>query len=431
MGFIMKNLAPKSFFAGLLATSMLAPAAVAQVADEPVQSVYEKYRPDFSATGVRSGGFLFYPTMAVEGKFDSNIYAQDEAVADEVDDFITIIKPALAVSSNWSSHFLSFTAGADIGRYSDNGTEDYEDISLAASGRYDITRGSNIFADLSYVDGHEDRGAPDSTGTQAETTKFSTLTAKAGYVRDEGIVSFAIDGSYTKQDFDDTPIVGGGTLDNDDRDRETVKGSIRLGYDLNDDYEAFVKFTAVSVKYDMDPTEVVAADISNKDSDGWDVVGGAAFKLGGKTEGEVYLGYIKRDFDAGDNNDVDDFKFGASLLWNATDLTSVRVAVDRDVIETALAAGILSTSYSLDIEHELRRNFLLKAAANFGKLDFLDVAVSPQRSDDTTKLTFGGKYMFNRNFSLNANYIYDERSTNAANQDYKRHAFMVSVGAQW
>lgn len=427
----MKNLAPKSLLTGLMATSVLAPAAFAQVADEPVQSVYERYRPDYSATGVRSGGFLFYPTVAVDGKFDSNIYAQDEAVADEVDDFITIIKPALALSSNWNTHFLSFTAGADIGRYSDNGGEDYEDLSFGTSGRLDISRGSNIFANLSYSDGHEDRGAPDSDGTQAETTKFSTLTANVGYMRDEGVVSFALEGTYKKQDYDDTPLNGGGTLDNDDRDRESLTSSVRLGYDLNDDYEAFVKFTMVSVEYEMDPSEVVAADITNKDSDGWDVVGGAAFKLGGKTEGEVYLGYIKRDYDAGDNNDVDDFKFGASILWNASDLTSVRVAVDRDVIETALAAGILTTSYSLDLEHELRRNILLKAGATFAKLDFLNVAITPQRSDDTTKLTFGGKYLFNRNFSLNADYVYDERATNATNQDYKRHAFIVSLGAQW
>jgi len=426
----MKNLNAKSLVAGLLVTTALVPGVVAQDAEETVQSVYERYRPDFSATGVRAGGFLFYPTLSVEGKFDSNIYAKDEDVAEEVDDFITIIKPALSLSSNWSSHYFAVNAGAELGRYADNGTEDYEDFNLGASGRLDISRGSNIVADLTYADGHEDRGAPDAVGNQEEQTKFRVLTAHAGFKRDEGLVSFALDGTYQKKDYEDAPLNGGGFLENDDRDREEVSASIRLGYDLNDDYEAFVKLTTSATDYRLDPRDGRNVD-EVKDSDGWEIVGGAAFKLGGKTEGEVYVGYISRDFDAGEDNDVSDFKFGASILWSATDLTSVKVAVDRNVIETSLAAGILNTSYALDIEHELRRNLLLKAGVSYSDMEFLNASIVPPRNDDVTKLTLGGKYLLNRNFSLGADYVYDQRSTTAVDQDYNRHAFMVRLGAQW
>jgi len=411
----------------LLGSTLLVPAAVAQSNDEQVMSVYERYRPDLSASGLRTGGFLFYPTATVDGKFDSNIFATEE---DEVDDFITIIKPAFALVSDWNNSSFSVFGSADIGRYSDNGAEDFEDFKFGASGRIDISRGSNITVDFGYSDLHEDRGSPDAAGSVAAPTQYSTLNAAIGFKRDEGIVSFAVKGTYEDKDYDDALLIGGGSFENDDRDRETVTGSVRLGYDLNEDYEAFVKFTTLAVKYD--DSRLDGGPL--RDSDGWDVVGGTAFNIGGKSEGEFYVGYVKRDWDSASLSDISDFKFGASVLWSASELTSVRVAVDRDVTETTVrsvngkpSAGILSTLYSVRLEHELRRNMLLNANASYSDMDFVNIG----RQDFMTSFGLGGKYLLNRTFSLNADYSYKKRATGVDNQDYKRHAFIVSLSAQW
>jgi len=416
----------------LLGSSVLVPAVAAQDSDQ-VMSIYERYRPDLSAKGIRTGGFLFYPEIKAEGEFDSNIYATDDNNVDDVDDFIAIVKPSFRLQSNWNSNSFALFAGADIGRYADNSAEDYEDFNVGASGRIDMSHGSNIFVDLTYADMHEDRGSPDSVGTQAEATTFSTLKAIAGFKRDEGVMSFAVDGSYEKNDYDDARLNGGGRLENDDRDRETIRSSVRIGFDLNDDYEAFVKFATVAVEYD--DSRLDGGPL--RDSDGWDVVGGAAFNVGGSSVGEFYVGYVKRDFDKASFADASEMKFGASMLWSG-DLTSFKVAIDRDVAETTLeadnasgqrvaSAGILSTSYSARIEHELRRNLLLGADISYNKMDFINTV----RDDDVTKLGLGAKYLLNRTFSLNADYKFDKRSTNEVNQDYKRHSFIVSLGAQW
>lgn len=417
----------------LLGSSVLVPAVAAQDSDQ-VQSVYEKYRPDFSAPGVRSGGFLFYPSVAVDGEFNGNIYKTDDASTPNVNDFIAIIKPSFNLVSDWNNNYFALNAGAKVGRYTDNSTENYEDINIGASGRIDMTRGTNIFADLSFSDAHEDRGSPDTASNQAEQTTYSTLTVKGGFKRDEGLMSFAVDGSYVKANYDDAALNGGGFLNNDDRDRETVQGSVRLGYDLNDDFEAFVKFTTTKVTYvdsqqDGGPL---------RDNDGWDVVAGTSFDVGGKSVGEFYVGYVKRDFDGATlrkAGNISDVKFGASLLWSATELTSVRVAVDRSVTETTVtalnsgrpASGILATLYSVRMEHELRRNVLLNVNGSYTNMDYQNIG----RVDYMTKVGAGMRYMFNRNFSLNADYSYDQRETGVVNQDYKLHSFIVSLAAQW
>lgn len=427
----MKTRALAHVAVALFSTTMMVPAVFAQSADEPLTAVYDKARTDYDAPGIRSGGFMFKPSIKGEGKFDSNIFASD---GNEVDDFIAIIKPSLRLDSNWNNNSLGFFADAAIAKYSDNGAEDYEDINLGMNGRIDITRGSSITTDLTYSKGHEDRGSVDNIGAAAAPTDISTLKAAVGFKRDEGLISFAVNGDYSKLDFDNAALVGGGTLRNDDRDRELVNGSVRLGYHMTDEYEAFVKFTATKVNYTNKPD----AGDARRDSDGYDVIGGAAFKVSGTAEGEVFVGYVKRDFDSANFGDVSDFKYGASMLWAPTGLTSARIGINRDVVETTLtsanssgvvvaAAGILSTSYSIDLQHELQRNLLLNAKASFTKMDFVNTV----RSDDLTDLGLGAKYLMNRNFSVNADYTYGKRSTTDANQDYKRHAFMVSLAAAW
>jgi hypothetical protein len=430
----MKNLGFKSAAIALLTTTALVPAANAQNADETVQSVYERYRPDYSAAGVRSGGFLFYPTIDLDGVLDSNIYKSDDN--EEVDDFVTVIKPAMKLSSDWSRHMFELTAGAEIGLYADHGSEDYEDFNFGASTRLDMAEGSSFSLGANYVDEHEERGSPDEDGSQVEPTPYSEFTVNAGFKRDKGLISFAVDGSFVKSDYDDVDLIGSNDhLENDDRDRETVTGSVRLGYHMNDDYEAFVKFTTIAVKYDPAKREVGGP---LRDSDGWDVVGGTAFDVGGKSVGEFYLGYVKRDWDSDQFKDVSAFKFGGSLLWSATGLTSVKFTADRNVAETTAtaddgsgnriaAAGLLSSRFGFELEHELRRNILLKATGSFNKLEFLDTI----REDDMTQLGLGAKYMLNRTFSVSGDYKYDQRATNEADQDYKRHVFMLSLGAQW
>jgi len=193
-----------------------------------------------------------------------------------------------------------------------------------------------------------------------------------------------------------------------------------------------------AVKYDdrFDDNNVV------RDSDGWDIVGGAAFHVGGKSEGEFYIGYLKRDYDSASLGDVSAFTFGASLLIDATGLTSVKFSLDRSVLESTTlssnpvarfallrpASGILDTRLAVRIEHELQRNLLLNARASYNNNDYINLG----RVDVLTKFGVGAKYLLNRNFSLDFDYEYDRRETSdRVDADYKRHTFLVGLKAQW
>lgn len=425
----------------LIAITVAAGASFAAAAqnEEQVISVYERSRPDYSTPGGRSGSFLLKPTLGVGGSYDSNIFAQESS---EVDDFIVRIKPGFDLSSDWNNNFLSFFANADTGLYLDNTRENYTDFNIGTRGRLDISRGTSLSADVTYSDAHEDRGSPDNIGAQADQTTFSTFTANVGFLRDESLVSFAANAGYKSFSFDNPGLIDAtGTesttdfLNNRDRDREVYTGDVRLGYEVDEFYEAFIRLKANRVEY----TDSTLDGGPNRNSDGYELVAGAAFDITGTSKGEFFGGYIKQEYDSNSLTNISDFTYGASLLWNPTGLTSVRGTINRTVVETVAAdlnavtgnldqaSGILGTSFDLQLEHELQRNVLLKATATYIKQDFQNTL----RDDDLFNASLAASYLINRNLSFDASYKFNYRDTTAQGQDFKRHIFMVGIKAQW
>jgi hypothetical protein len=418
----------------LLAGTAITPAVSAQdksAESDQVMAVYDRYRPDYSAPGIRTGSFLFYPTIEAGGRYDSNIYAEESNVTD---DFVAVLKPSFNLVSNWNSDYFRLFSNAEIAKYADNGSEDYEDFKIGAQGRKDISHGTSISAEFSYQDGHEDRGSPDNVGSQVEPTTFSVLTAKAGFLRDVSVLSVKADFSYEKRDFDDIALNGGGVFNNDDRDRDRMRGDLRLGYELASGYEAFVRGTVDRVEYDDSKED----GGPQRNSDGLEVVGGAAFDLTGKAKGEVFVGYMKRAYDSDTMGEIDGINFGAQLPWNVTGLTSFTGGIRRSIDETTVggdnavgdftqASGIVSTNFNARIEHELRRNILLNVNGSYTKQDF-ELTI---REDDLISFGAGAKYLINRNLSTGVRYDYKYRDTTQQGQDYSRHAVMVNVTAQW
>ncbi|NVJ98823.1 MAG: outer membrane beta-barrel protein [Alphaproteobacteria bacterium] len=440
----MKKNLPFILVSGLLGTTALAPAALAQDASaekEQVMSVYERYRPDYDAPGIRTGSFLFYPTVEAGLKSNSNIYLQESGVTD---DFIAVIKPSFSLVSDWSSDYFSLKAGAEVGRFFDNGDEDYEDFDVALSGRKDISRGTSFSVDASYVEGHEDRGSPDANGNQVSPAENSTANAKLGFKRDLSVLSFAANVSFEKKDFDDVDLNGGGIKDNDFRDRDRRKAELRLGYEMADGYEAFIRSSMDRVEYDNSK----ANGGPQRNSDGFEVVGGAAFDLTGTAKGEFFVGYMKREYDSDTLGSTDGIKFGATLTWNPSDLTTFIGSVSRNISETTLAgdadaettaryngnppeptysSGSVDTLVSARVEHELRRNILLNISGSLTKMNYQLIT----REDDMLAFGAGAKYLLNRNMQIETRYDYKYRDTNVVNSDYSAHSFMVNLKAQW
>lgn len=429
-------IAHTAFVAALLA--VCSPSSVWAQAEEVVSPdpergvpVLERARPDYDPIGIRRGSFVFFPRASVQVQYDDNIYATDR---NPKDDLITILSPALSVRSDWTNHALNFDVNYTAGLYAAQQNELFMDYSATIDGRLDITRNSALSGALSVSHEHEERGSPDEVFGR-EPTEFTVYTAQTGYFHRFNRITTLLEGTYNRLDYRDVAAGGittnipsnfvvptsGGQINNDDRDRDEVDVTGRVGYEIQPGYEAFVRGSFNWRSY------LQARDDSgfNRDSRGYRVDAGARLDLTGIIFADVFAGYLSQNYEDRALPTVTGWYTGLTGYWNVTGLTTITGAINRRVGETtqAGASGSLDTDFSLNVDHELLRNVIVSGGLRYANSDYKGF----NREDDLYSGNVGATYLVNRNAQLRAAYTHTTRDSNRANLDYSRNIVLLTL----
>ena len=381
----------------------------------PVQRVSEYPRPEYEAEPKKVGSFDVLLGADAQVTYSDNIYATD---TNEESDVITSILPTIAVESDWGQHSLEALLYANMVGYADNDDENSTDFGGNVSGRFDVRRNSYAIGSVSYDALHEDRGAPNAVAASVEPTEYEDTRVQVGYVHTPGRLSFGVLLDYLNKDFENGQTSAGAVVNNNVRDRDEATYTAQVGYEVEPGYTAFVRGELKDVSYDV-------AGTAQRDSDETSVVVGTALDLGGKTSGQVYAGYMKRDFDSAQYNNISSLTYGADVLWNINRLTSVEVAAKRSIEETTAvnASAYVNTGVSVAVEHELKRNILL--GGSFAIADHQYKGIS--REDDYVGLGLEARYLINKTFSIGIGYDYSNRDSNVAGNDYTNNQIMLKL----
>ena len=393
------------------------------------ETVKNRERPELDPLGARLGTFLVFPRLVVQESYDDNIFAVDNG---KESDFITRVRPGLKIQSDWNNHAVGFFGSGDIGRYVNNGDEDFEDFRLGATGRVDVLRSTNVRGRVSYEARHENRSSPDDVNG-SQPTEFDVLSAGIVGFHNFGRVNVSLEGTFDQFDFDDVATSLGTIINNDDRDRDEIEGAVRVGYEIIPDYEAFVRGAYNIRDYDSDVGDDPANPL-DRDSDGYDVVAGVRIDFGGITFGDFFAGYRSQDFDDPTLASVNGPTIGADITWNVTPLTTIVGGVSRVVRETTTtdSAGNNSsarffTTAALSADHELLRNLLLGARLSASQDDFEGI----ERTDEIYRAGINATYMLNRHLYISGGYDFRMRNSDVSSQDFKDNVFFLTLRAQY
>jgi hypothetical protein len=379
--------------------------------------VLDRPKPELDPLGVRAGGFLIFPKVELGTTYDDNVFATEN---DKEGDFLFQVLPTVRVESDFSRHLLRFSAGADVARYVDNTSENYIDYFFTGGGRYDVTGDASLSTNVAYRKAHEERGDPDSPSSASEPIEFSRTSADLGYQQRFNRVTGRVGVGAENEDYDDVTSVTGGTLDQDDRDNWAYFATGQIGYDLYPGYQPFLRFTYTRTEYDE--------GIEKPDSDTYEAVVGTTLDLTNLLTGEVFIGYLTRDYDEESFEDFTGLAFGLSLDYAVTQLTSLSANVSHAVEEgfgTTPNPRETST-FRVGIDHELLRNVTLSALAQYKMDDYQNT----DQEDDFYLVQASATYNINRNFYLRGTYSYTMRDSNQTGGDYDRNLFLLRVGAQ-
>lgn len=382
------------------------------------ETVLSRPRPDYDPIGLRLGGFILYPELALQESFDSNVFA---APRNEKVDFITTLEPSLNLRSNWNNHALNFRADALIAKYIDNSSEDHNDYSFGTDGRVDILRDSRIFGGASYAVKHEPRYSPNDLGG-VEPTEYDVMSFNIAPEQVFNRLSVRVDGTFDRFSYEDNRTAAGATILESQRDRDEWQIGLRPAYEFAPLRQVYAALLYNKRDYDAGSTFGF-----NRDSDGYSAALGLRYDITGILFADVFAGYRRQDYDDSRLGAAAGPAGGAKLTWNMTRLTTFTGTLTREVQETILtgSSAYFATKAELRADHELLRNLLLNATAGYENDDFEGIA----RSDNIYVLGAGAKYLINRNFALSGGYSFRTRSSDASGADFSQHITFIRLSS--
>jgi len=261
--------------------------------------------------------------------------------------------------------------------------------------------------------------------------KFKAFDSGIGFERVASRAIFGLDAGYKNLNFNDVRRNNGTIENSDDRDRDLAVIGGKVGYEFSPGYSFIVRAAYDTVGYDQS----VDDQGFDRDSEGFRVTGGIAFELSQLLTGDVFAGYISRNYDDVRFETIDEPTFGAGLNWSPSELTTVRITADRTIQETVFQGynGYVDTTAAVRLEHELTRQLTLNGSVRYARNKYVRSvgSTSPKRTDDITGASIGVRYAINRLLYAAAGYEYQNRASDLPATDYKRNKFLLTLGAQF
>jgi len=401
--------------------------AAAQSAPKRGQDVKEREQErqsadEYAAVGERVGSFKFLPTIDADLEYGTNLFATSTG---EQSDFLTRVRPGVAFNSDWNNHQLNLTAEAEAVRHYRFNDDDVVNYDYGANGRVDVLRSLNISFGAGYAQVHEGRGDPNAVSTAKSPTAGTNTTANIGIEYKPNKLSLSLDATYKEDDLDDDINRDGSVTNNDDRDKEKIELTARLGYEYLENTEAFLKASSNKISYVSSFDDGGA----NRSSDGYSVVLGTGLDFTGLVTGQVFAGYISQSNDDLVLDDIAAPTLGATVDWSATPLISIRGNVARSIQESTTdgTAGYVSTSTTISADYEILRQLTASA-----ELDWtLDRYDRIGKEDNFYKTVIGLKYLLNRYVSADMKNTFKRKTSNSDDAAYTQNTTMLTLSGQF
>ena len=423
-----------------LAISVIINNAYAYDSKDDADLFKERSSVDYTQKGIRAGNFTVLPKYDTSEEYISNVFYQDSQASQIKSDFITHFKPGVTARSDWNRHALNLDFDTDITASSEIGNQvNYQDLKTRVDGRLDFTRNSHLTGGFAYNSLHESRGSVDQIGGIGPTF-YNTKVIDTFYNHKFNRVSVKTGLDTVRYDYDNVETLTGLPLQMASRNHWEYMPSIRLGYEIQPEYEAFVKFVDKQAEYDTLVLSNGSGTAYNRNSTGYNALGGFAFDLTGLITGDMSLGYLERSYEDARLQSISGVNGFVNFKWRPTKLTNVTTRFSHDINETTQTgvAGVMASALNVGLEHELKRNVLLKAGGSYSYLDYngYDQTTALQqnqqnRVDNLYGANVGAKYLFNRYINTDLTYTYQNRDTNYNNSGYDVNQVMLNLRGQY
>jgi len=411
----------------------IAPAMAGSVAGQPPRKRLRSDDDPFGAVGDYVGPFVVKSAVEISAGYDSN----PGRLANERGLPYWVIAPEFLAVSDWERHALvadlrgSFTGyGGTLPTTIDGGVNpaptnlDRPDFTGHIDGRLDVTRDTDITAQLRLRAATDNPGSPNIQAGLAEYPVYTTLGSTVGFDQRLNRLQVSAGAMVDRTTYQQSKLTDGSTSSNDDRNFNQYGGITRISYEVLPWLKPFAEVEGDSRVHDL------RLDRSGyqRDSNGGYAKAGSSFELTRLVTGEISIGYAARNYVDPRLNRLEGFLTTASLVWAATPLTTAKFFSDTQLAETTVAgaSGILVRTYTIEVDHDFRRWLTAIGKFTVGTLDYQGFG----RNDKTYSLEGDVIYKMTRNLWLKGTLRRDMLDSNIASANSAATVVMLGVRLQ-
>jgi hypothetical protein len=355
----------------------LPPAMAGTVVGQPPRKRLKVDDDPFGAVGDYAGSFLIKSAVEVSTGYDTN--PGRTSVPKGLPYWV--VAPEFLAVSDWERHALvadlrgSYTgydgnlppmsggfissAPTDVSRPSFTGHID---------GRLDVTEDTHITAQTRLLLSTDNPGSPNVQAGLARYPVYTTFGGTFGIDQNFNRLEIAAGGTVDRTVYQNSTLTDGSLASNDDRNFNQYGAVGRVSYDLTPGVKPFVEAEGDSRVHDLQ------FDRSGyeRDSNGGYAKAGTSFEFTRILTGEISIGYAARNYIDPRLNRLEGLLTAASLTWNATPLTTAKFYSTTSIDETTLPAtsGVLTHTYTLEVDHDFRRWLTAIGKFTFGTQDY-------------------------------------------------------------
>ena len=370
--------------------------------------------------GMKIGSGKIYPDLTITTVHDDNL---TRSVFNEVESFGLLVSPHLAYELK--SHKKRFFVDSQLTSmtYEGSGVDDYVDLRFQSGYEYTPTKRTFVGIFGEYFKSHDDRGTGQSEGVGALVTtpdkwhhylvevngRYGTERAKGRGELDIGYVSKEYDNHRTR-----TFV----------RDRDDTYANARFYYRIMPKTSLLLEGRWTDFDYDQD-----AVGVPTLDSDLYRALAGVTWKSTYKTTGTATIGYIQKDFDAGQRSDDGAFTWEVGVEWRPKAFSIFTLNTSRDFHETD-GFGDFTEEDSIDASwsHQWHKvSPRLSTLVDFRYTEDTYPGTATGREDDYWNVGVAVQYKMRRWLDISGGYTYDERDSTINLLDYDRNFFELSM----
>jgi hypothetical protein len=353
------------------------PSMAGTVDGQPQRKPLKVDNDPFGPVGDYAGSFLIKSAIELRGGYDTN---PGRIIVPQGAPFWVVAPEFLAVS-DWERHALvadlrgSFTGYGNSlpptinGAISSAPTDiNRPDFIGHIDGRIDVTEDTSITQQLRLRVATDNPGSPNVQAGLAAYPVYATFGSTIGLDQKFNRFEIAAGATFDRTVYQNSTLTDGTIASNADRAYNQYGGVGRVSYELTPAIKPFVEVEGDSRFHD----QIVDNSGFARNSTGGYAKAGTSFEFSRLLTGEIAVGFAERNYADPRLGQLSGLLTSSSLTWTATQLTTAKFYSTTSIDEIIVpgVSGVLTHTYTFEVDHDLRRWLTAVGKFTYGTYDY-------------------------------------------------------------